>query len=1061
MNEPNAPVAPDAAPEAAPADLPPPPPPLPAATAETVAAARPWIPLLFVLSGAAGLLYEVLWSKYLGFLLGNAAHANALVLATFLGGLALGSALLGRFADKVPNQLYLYAWLEMGIALLAGLTPTAFGSLEAVVGGLGPVGRALLAAGVLLPPTLLMGGSLPALSRFLTREIGGVQGHVARLYFLNSAGAVIGGLLAGFFLVPRLGLDGAVYVGAFVNVAIGLLAMHLSKQGLAPAPAEGEPTPVVAPEAEEAELAPVPAAVRWYALAAVFVSGAVALTYEVAWIRLLALVLGSSTYSFTLMLAAFVAGIAIGSFLVERGVAPGRTPLARFALAELGVALGVLLTLPLYGRLPFWFLQFKAMLAPSAAGFPLFEAGKFAFCFALMLVPTIFLGMTLPLATRLVTARRAEVGAKVGEIFAANTLGNVVGALAATLVLLPLLGIKGVIDLGVLVNLLVAAGAAWLATGWPTVRRVAVTVLPLVIFGLQRALAPGFDMQVLSAGVFREGTADLPASYAAFKARFADRKVLYNKDDANTTVTVAQEGENIYLSLNGKVDASSAGDLSTQILSGTLPLLLKPDAKQMLVIGYGSGITAGAALTHPIERLDLAEISPAVLEAGKYFAPFNHDVQKDGRFHALPEDGLALLRQAGPTYDVIVTEPSNSWMAGVGNLFTVDAYALMARRLAPDGLVVQWLPLYETDDETLRLILRSFRAVFPHVTLWQTQALDTLIVGSRAPIAPDFAALERRAAQPSVKAELARTGVSSPGALLLMQLGTPGSLEAMAHVGDLNSLRFPRLEYQAPVAFYADATANAPYKADVRLQAGGAADPAHLLTRYLAWRKKPLAADEFAEYAAYQATALPLNAFRGVDAQILREWRRAWPKDHRAAIADAQRLAGKGQVGEALAVVDPVLEQRPKDAALAAFAGKLQYTHAMTGYGFLTAAPPALPAAIAATQRAMAAPGADPVDGWSRLAALRHVARDLPGEYQAVEKALAALDARPRPDATKLKVRLYAAAATTALDAGDLARARKYLEPAWALDPADLELGRLVRRYDDAELGRAGGTPRR
>ena len=1051
------PTTPDLPPTDAPA--PAAPPPLPAATAETVAGARPWIPALFLLSGAAGLLYEVLWSKYLGFLLGNAAHANALVLATFLGGLALGSALIGRFADRVPNQLYLYAWLELGVALLAGLTPTAFSSFEAVVGGIGPAGRAAIAALVLLPPTILMGGTLPALSRFLTREIAGVQQQVARLYFLNSAGAVVGGLAAGFFLVPRLGLDSAVYVGAFTNVAIGLLAMHLSKQGLEAAPVPGAEAAVPAP-AEDADepLAPVGPGVRAYALGAIFVSGFVALTYEVAWIRLLALVLGSSTYSFTLMLAAFVAGIALGAFLVERGLAFGRTPLARFALAELGVALGVLLTLPLYERLPFWFLQFKAMLAPSAAAFPLFEAGKFAFCFLLMLVPTVFLGMTLPLATRLVTASRKEVGAKVGEVFAANTLGNVLGAAAATLVLLPLLGIKGVIDLGVLVNLLVAAGAAWLAADWPVARRAAVTALPFVVFGLQRTLAPGFDMQVLSSGVFRESAKDLPASYQDFKRRFAERRVLFNKDDANTTVTVAQEGENIYLSLNGKVDASSAGDLATQVLSGQLPLLLRPKSESMLVIGYGSGITAGAALTHPIKRLDLAEISPAVLEAGKYFAPFNHDVQKDGRFTPLLEDGLALLRKPGPTYDVIVTEPSNSWMAGVGNLFTVDAYHLMASRLAPDGLVVQWLPLYETDDETLRLILRSFRAVFPHATLWQTQALDTVIVGSRAPISPDFAAFERRLAEPGVAAEVGRTGVNTPAALLMMQLATPASLEALAPAGDLNTLRFPRLEYRAPVAFYADETANAPYRHDVRLQAGAAADPSHLLTRYLAWRKRPVTADEFAQYAAYQAESLPLNAYRGVDAQVLREWRRAYPGDARAAIAEAQRLAGKGQVAEALALVDPLAKAKPADAALAAFQAKLQYTHAMTGWGFLTKAPPAIPAAIAAAERALKRPGADPVDGYSRLAALRHVAGDRPGEYQAVEKALDALAARPTPQAAAMKVRLLAAAATTALDAGDLPRARRYLEPAWAIDRTDVELGRLVRRFDEAELaGRAPG----
>lgn len=1034
-----------------------PPAPLPDATEETVAGARPWIPLLFLLSGATGLAYEVLWSKYLGFVLGNAAHANALVLATFLGGLSLGAALLGRFADRVPNQLYLYAWLELGIALMAGMTPSGLATLEAAAGGTGTLGRVLIAAGVLLPPTLLMGGTLPALSRFLTREVGNVQGQVARLYFLNSAGAVAGAILTGFWLIPRFGMDASLYIAAFTNVLIGIMAMHLSKQGLALPAAEGDaPVATALPEVEVGPLEGISPRVRTYALIAVLVSGFVALCYEVAWIRLLALVLGSSTYSFTLMIAAFVGGIAIGSFLVERGLAPGKTALGRFALAELGVALGVLLTLPAYERLPYWFLTFKGMLGASAAAFPLFEVGKFAFCFALMLVPTVFLGMTLPLATRLVIASRHEVGKAVGAIFGANTLGNVLGATAATLWLLPWLGIKGLIDVGVLINLLVAAAAAWLIADWPLIRKGVVTALPLVIFAIQRVVAPGFDMQILSSGVFRDKGLDVPPTWQAFRAKFADRRVLYNKDDANTTVTVAQQDENIYLSLNGKVDASSAGDLGTQILSGQLPMLLRPNAKDMLVIGFGSGITAGSALTHPLTRLDCAEISPAVMEAGRYFAPFNHDVQKDGRFKAFEEDGLTLLRRATAPYDVIVTEPSNSWMAGVGNLFTVDAYYLMARKLKPEGLVVQWLPLYETDDETLQLILRSFVTVFPYTTLWQTEAMDTVIVGSQTPWQPDFQAFETRAKEPGVAAELRRAGVQNPASALMLQLLTPDATSRLASDGPLNSLRFPRLEYQAPVAFYADATAMGPYRMDTRLRAGGGADPEHLLDRYLAWRKRPLQADEFATYAAYQAEHLPLNGFKGVDAQILRAWREAYPADTRAPLAEAQRLAGKGYVEGALALALPAAAKRPGDAEAQRFVAKLQFTRVMAGYGFLSKQPAALPAAIAAWEQQRKAKGADLADVWSRLAALRHVAGDRPGEYAAVDQAVQALSRSTRADADSRRQRLYNSAASTALADRDGARARGYLEQAWAIDPTDPETRRLVARFEAGKALKSG-----
>jgi len=402
---------------------------------------------------------------------------------------------------------------------------------------------------------------------------------------------------------------------------------------------------------------------------AVFVSGCISLAYEIAWIRLLSLVLGSSTYSFSIMLAAFIAGIALGSWLISKRVLPLVSSYLLFGLAELGIGLSIVLTLPIYERLPYTFHQIAWLLNRTTTTFYLFEGIKFIFCFGLMLLPTTFIGMTLPLASRVVTQSTEEVGKKVGSIFSVNTIGNVLGATAAGLVLLPLLGIQRLFEAGVLVNLLVGCLVLWTAAEWGRKTKtisILVTLLLFLVYGVRGA---PWDKRILSSGEFRTREATEYSSYEEYRKAFETETLLYYKDDSSMTVTVAEDDDDLYLKVNGKPDATAKGDLPTQVLLGQVPLLLKPEAKSVLVVGLGSGITVGSVLRHPIERLDVVEISSAVVEAEQFFKPYNFNALQDPRVHLHIEDAKTMLKLTPRRYDVIISEPSNPWIAGIENLF--------------------------------------------------------------------------------------------------------------------------------------------------------------------------------------------------------------------------------------------------------------------------------------------------------------------------------------------------------------------------------------------------------
>ena len=996
------------------------------------------IPFLFLLSGVSGLIYEVLWAKQLVLVLGDTALAHTMVLAVFMAGLAWGNAALGSRSDQARDPVRFYGLLELAIAACGALSLPLMGALSDAYIALARSGapasvcfaaKLMLCVLVILAPAALMGGTLPALSRFAVRRMGRTESAVSSLYACNSAGASLGALLAGFWLVPAYGLTLPVYAAAGLNLLIGLGALLLSWK------AGSRPDLAVAPELPaRKDFAPDPRGLD-ILLSAVFVSGFAALCYEIAWIRLLAVVLGSSAYAFSLMLSAFIAGLALGSLLVRR-VLLRLDACILFGLAEAGIGLSVLLTLPLYNRLPYLHYLASGMLQRTPAAFHLHQVFQAGICFLLMLLPTMCMGATLPLAAAAAARGSERIGGQVGKVFGLNALGNVLGALAAGLFLLPWLGIERLILACVALNAL-AAGAV-LAVSPSRAWRLAAAAggVCSALFLTRFFLSPGLNLLVLSSGEFRPRPAYEQLSYRQYLDKFKEQSLLYYKDDSDATITVFGEPGDVVLKTNGKSDASAASDLATEILCAQLPLILKPGVRDMLMVGLGSGISAGAALSHPIARLDLVELSRAVVEANRFFASYNGSPLEDARLSLHVDDAKSFLRLTTRRYDVIMSEPPNPWVAGVGNLFSADFYRQAAAHLRPGGLMVQWFHLYEMDDETLRLILRTFSSQFGHVLVWEIPPSrgDILLLGSAEPLNPDFALSASESARPEVARDLARIDVSRLSTVLSLQLASDQVARSLAGPGRVNEDQFPVLEYAAPKALFLHSVSGLLSSKDERLRAR-APDPL-FLTRYLKARGRPLSGDEFRELAAFQ------ERFNGdMLRPFLEEWARRYPEDVRPLWSLVQLDLAAEDAAGALAGLEDLLRLRPRDPDYLDLAADLALRSFLARKTFLSDSPP--DAVLGYLRRLAAATrGARRTDALRRLAEVHANIGSLAEAMRFIaEAAASAAQAKggPSPDF------LWVMGARMALDRGDPGRARACAEQALRLNPANPAAKGLLR----------------
>lgn len=764
-----------------------------------------------LVSGAAGLVYQVVWMRYLSLFLGNTSYAVVAVLVAFMGGLALGNAWLGTRADRMRRLLAMYGWLEIGIAVYALLFPFYYDlchqSYIGLARNLEPGRAGLLALKFLfslltiLIPAVLMGGTLPVMTKLVTRSLGELRERVSTLYFINSLGAVLGCFLADFWLIPTVGLQATVSAGAAMNLSVGAIALFVSSwinEGK-----ELPPEEVKEPAANEDEVF-TPGELK-LAVVAIGVSGFVAMLYEVVWTRMLALALGSSTHAFSIMLITFITGIAFGAWVVGRWKKLRRT-MEAFAGAELALALALLASMFFYDQLPYWFIKIADKLARRPDAYLLYEMTQGLICFTVMFVPTACLGMTLPLVSRIATAELGRTGRSVGMVFSVNTLGTVLGAAVTGLWLMPWLGLARTLALGIALNL--AIGLVVLLrkqTGWRPLIVVAVPLVAVAIVVMAGRLFDDTWRRAFTMGLWREPAA---ADLKAYRDRVNAVTLRYYRDGAGSTVNVEAvltgTNENLALRVNGKPEASTISDVPTQLLLGHIPLLLRPETKRALVIGLGSGMTCGAVLNHPsVERLDAVEISPEVAEAARLFAAHNGKVLDNPRFRLVMDDAKSFLQMSSERYDVIISEPSNPWMAGVAGVFTREYYENCRRRLNTNGVMTQWVQAYETDDRVLEIVLSTFSSVFPRMSVWQGGVGDLILVGSAQALNIDFGALQKRFYEPTVKADMARIDLFRVSVLLAQEIISPHYAsfvpgpEALVH-SDL----YPVLDYVSQRAFF-------------------------------------------------------------------------------------------------------------------------------------------------------------------------------------------------------------------------------------------------------------------
>jgi spermidine synthase len=722
---------------------------------------------LFTLSGFAGLIYESIWTHYLKLFLGHAAYAQSLVLAVFMGGMAAGAALCGRRSTGLANPLLGYALVEALIGLLAlvfhelfvASTDWAYVRLLPALGGESLVLAAKLAlsCALILPQSILLGATFPLMSAGLVRARPAASGEsIAMLYFTNSLGAAIGVLASGFVLIAWAGLPGTLRTAGVINLGLAAVVWSLAR------PVRDAPLEARAGAARAAPLL----------LAVAFFTGLASFVYEISWIRMLSLVLGASTHSFELMLSAFILGLALGGLAIRRRVdrlaQPGRT----LGWIQLAMGLLALATLPLYN----WTFDVMAWLmrglAHSEVGYGLFNLAGQGLSALVMLPATFCAGMTLPLLT--VALLRDGAGeAAIGKVYAANTLGAIAGVLLALHIGLPGLGLKATLIVGALID--ATLGFVLLRHTDLGRRSLAAAAAASAALFLPIAFAFQLDVHKMTAGVFRHG--DLAAS--------RDAKVLFNKDGKTATVHLVAYPGAVSLRTNGKSDGSIANpgeprstDEITMVLTGALPLALKPQARQAAVIGIGTGLTTHTLLQDlDIERVETVEIESAMAEAARGFLPRNVATFADARSRILIDDAKTFFSTHRRRYDVIVSEPSNPWVSGVSSLFTREFYHRIRSHLNAGGLLVQWFQLYEIDASMLASVMGALGAAFAHYAIYAPSDHDLLIVASDAPVprAPQAAIFE----QPGLAKELWTIDVLSIGDLDARYLGDRATLEPL------------------------------------------------------------------------------------------------------------------------------------------------------------------------------------------------------------------------------------------------------------------------------------------
>ncbi|MEW6686502.1 MAG: fused MFS/spermidine synthase, partial [Candidatus Edwardsbacteria bacterium] len=759
---------------------------------------------LFFLSGFCGLIYELVWVRLLTLVMGNTAFSISTVLTVFMAGLALGSYLAGKFTDKWTKLLWIYGILEGGVGLSCLVIP------HIIQQGFLPVYkfiythfnfsfyvfsliRFLLCGLVLLVPTTLMGATLPVLSKAVVREYKNLAKNIGWLYGINTLGAVAGCFLTGFLLLSKLGVKATNLLAVLGNLSIfiSIFAFTYFSKKISK---EEKKEKIVSRKEEKKE------GTYFYGIFLLFsfaLSGFTAMVYEVTWTRALALIIGPTVYSFSLVLTSFLFGLALGSMVFARFFDRKANLFLIFGIVEILIALLALLLLPILGRLPFVIVE---IIKKYYSSYNLLLVIEFLIVFILLLFPTLLFGLTFPLVAKIYATEMKVLGKKIGNAYAANTIGAILGSFFAGFLFLPWLGLKGTVNLAMIINLILGS-FLFLLTRF-RLKEVLIVSVIVIIFILGLYSIPPWDQKLLSSGVYNYA---LKWENIDFEKERDKIEILYYRDGAGATVSVRKLGRWLSLQIDGKTDASNRIDMQTQVFSAHLPLILQSQPENILIIGLASGVTLGSTTRYrEIKKIDCLEISPEVVEASQYFTEYNYNALADNRVNLRINDGRNHLLLTEQKYDVIISEPSNLWLAGIATLFTSEFFNLAKERLKPGGLLCQWIHTYQMSSQNLKNMFYTFQKIFPYTTLWisDREGGDLLLIGSSEEIQIDWESISEKLRDKKIKEDLSRIEINTPDDFLKQFLMGEKELTEYAKGGKINSDDNGLLEFSTPRDIY-------------------------------------------------------------------------------------------------------------------------------------------------------------------------------------------------------------------------------------------------------------------
>jgi len=738
--------------------------------------ARPLILLIFFLSGASGLIYEIVWTRLLSLVFGVSSFAISTVLTVFMAGLGIGGYTFGKLIDKRGNPLKVYALLEILIGLYAILLPNIFSltewlyiKLHVLTGGsflLLSAERFLISFFILIFPTTMMGGTLPVISRFLIKSENRIGVDTGVIYSLNTFGAVAGCIITGFYLIEVIGVTQSLYLAAVLNLIAGGGAYVISQKP----EARSQKSELKAKDLKIVNLQSSIFNIQSLILLAFGFSGMAALSYEVLWTRVLILILDNTIYAFSIILVTFLFGIAGGSLIYSQisnltthsRRCPEISNITLFAVFQILIGLMGFLSLLLFANHNFIASQLNNFISWTSqfVGIGHWQGKMFAtflMAFLIMIIPTLLMGASFPVVAQTLKFEMKDIGKGIGKVYLINTIGAIIGSFSAGFILLPLIGIqKSIIWTGAIPLLfgiiLIYISKRSIARYFISILSITISVI-IIIFILRTGDIP----KLISIGKIDKGN-----------------EILYYKEGIAGTVLVSSQETDLTpfrkpvkrLWINGDPIAGEfRGALQLERLQAHLPLLFHPDPKDALIICFGTGSTAGAVGDHNVSEIYAVDISREVFNGGRYFSDGNRDILNNSRFKMIIEDGRNFLLITDKKFDLITSEPPPPSNAGIVNLYSREYYMLCKSRLKEGGMVSHWIPLHHLSEDDFKMLVSTFVSVFPHSTMWFTK-WDAIMIGSDKKLSIDFENLRERLNNKKIQESLKEIGIFNPFQLL-------------------------------------------------------------------------------------------------------------------------------------------------------------------------------------------------------------------------------------------------------------------------------------------------------